>query len=355
MSRSYTVMEYMGLPLAAALGGLVLILVVGIWLIPKAARRFRNPLWAFSLLLLPICAYIALVGMVLPYFAQMGDLLIPSEYVLRTSAGTIETVIEEDEFCHIHDGKIRNGEKISVAGISYYVLFEEILEEGLTISFTYAQFENNVILNWKEVTPEEAAQIRAESVVAESQNPEDKNELISSPELENLGFWLFRIGFIGLAAVALLGGWISPKLLERRLQQSASLQGEIRANKSALLEKLVPIICITVLLIGEILQTNQPFWAIFLLVPAGMLVLMAADATTVLKLDGNTFTISRWGREKTYRMEDVRGVLWRKYRGLLGHSMVLILHDGKSYWFNMDDFCGVQSVYDHISQRINEK
>ena len=121
---------------------------------------------------------------------------------------------------------------------------------------------------------------------------------------------------------------------------------------TALLEKLVPIICIIVLLIGEILQTNQPFWAIFLLVPAGMLVLMVADATTVLKLDGSTFTIRRWGREKTYRIEDVRGVLWRKHRGLLRHSMVLVLHDGKSYWFDMDVFCGVQSVYDYISQRI---
>ena len=145
---------------------------------------------------------------------------------------------------------------------------------------------------------------------------------------------------------------ISPKLIERRLQQSASLQGEIRANKSALLEKLIPIICVVVLVIGEILQSNQPFMGIFMLVPAGMLVLMVADATTVLKLDGSTFTIRRWGREKTYRIEDVRGVLWRKHRGLLGHSMVLVLHDGKSYWFDMDVFCGVQSVYDYISQRI---
>lgn len=353
MSRSYTAMEYLGLPLAIVLSGLVLILVVGIWLIPKAARKFKNPAWAFSLLLLPICAYIGLASLVFPCFAQLGDLLIPNEYVLRTSAGRIEMVVQEDAFYHIHDGKIQKGEEISVEGVSYYVLSEGILEEGLTISFTYAQFETNVILGWQEVTPEEAAQIRAESVAAQNQKPAEKTETTISPQLEALGVWLLRIGFVGLVAIASLQTMFYEKLVARRFHQVSSMQGEIRFNRLAFLERIAPAVCMSMLNIGFAIQIGQWFVTILLLVPMGMLALSAADATTWLKLDGATFTVARLGRQKTYRMEDVRAVLWRNHRGLIGRSMVLVLHDGKSYWFDMDNFCGVEYAYKYISRYLD--
>ena len=33
--------------------------------------------------------------------------------------------------------------------------------------------------------------------------------------------------------------------------------------------------------------------------------------------------------------------------------MVLVLHDGKSYWFDMDNFCGVEYAYKYISRYLD--
>lgn len=210
-----------------------------------------------------------------------------------------------------------------------------------------------MILGWQEVTPEEAAQIRAESVAAQNQKPAEKTETTISPQLEALGVWLLRIGFVGLVAIASLQTMFFEKLVARRFHQVSSMQGEIRFNRLAFLERIAPAVCMSMLNIGFAIQIGQWFVTILLIVPMGMLALSAADATTWLKLDGATFTVARLGRQKTYRMEDVRAVFWRNHRGLIGRSMVLVLHDGKSYWFDMDNFCGVEYAYKYISRYLD--
>jgi hypothetical protein len=353
MSNSYTALQYLGPVLAVFLGGFAIALLFGILLIPKLTRKFRNPLWSFSLFLIPLCMLIVILRITLPTINRLGDLLIPGEYEIKTTAGEIESVTKhQGHLYHFRNGKLHSGEEISVDGVSYYVLSEGILEEGLTISVTYAQFESNVILSWQEVTSEEAAQIRAESAAAQSQKPTEKTEPTISPQQEMLGVWLLRIGFVGMAAIVALEHLFYEKLVARRFRQISSLQGEIRINRAAVFERIAPALCMSVLCVGFAVKSGQWFVTVLLFVPMGMFALKVVDATTHLKLDGDKITIRRWGRERTYRLEDVQGVFWRGDRGLIGKTMVLVLHDGKSYWFSMDDFCGVEYAYNYISRYL---
>lgn len=354
MAASYTAMEYLGVPLAGALGTVTLVLILTICLIRKVGAKAKSPFLPFAFLAIPIIACILLGSWLIPVFNQLGDLLIPGEYAVSTTAGRIDTVTQADvKVYHLRNGRFCTGQEISMDDASYYVISEGLLSEGMYIEMQYARFENNVILSWQEVTPERAEQIRTESPLSDTETPVAESQKEVSAEARLIGAWMFRIGFLSFLAIAVLNTVFAQKIRLHLLKQDALVKGEIKPNKSALLCSLLPLVCLSLIILGMVVGSAEYRALVVLVVGVCALsTIMGADATTVLRMEGSTFAVRRFGKEKTYQMHDVRAVFWKKSRGWIGKTMVLVLNDGRSYWFNMDVFSGVENMYKSMNQYL---
>ena len=356
MSASYTVMEYLGIPLAAGLGGLAIILTVSIWLPLKLKHKFTSYLLPILLFLLPIFACIALCIWLFPVFDTVGNILVSSEYTARTTAGRIETVTDSDlGTFHFHNGALRAGEEIVIDGASYYVISEGKLTEGMHIAVEYAQFENNVILSWREVSEEEAQKIHAENPYIEFEMHDEKPQPTVSEKDMRIGSRLEQIGFVGFVAYVVLTNAFSQKIKTFFANRATAQGGEIKPYTAWLLFKLIPLAFMSLIVIGVVFLTGHSYVFLFLAIGGGgILVFTHINLFTRLRLDGNTFTICRFGREKTYRLEDIRAVYFRRGRGMIEQTMVLVLNEGKSYWFDKDSFAGVDGVYEYIREYLDK-
>ena len=348
MGASYTAMEYVGPAVAVGLGGIVLILSLSFLIIRIFGPKFKNPFMVFSLLVFPLASLVLLINSILPTFQHVGDLLISSEYVLCTTAGQIDSVRKADvDLYHYRNGRFCAGEEIVVDGISYYVISEGVLSEGMCVELQYAKYANNAILSWQEVTSERAEQIRQESLLTDKETKVEKQEPEPSPEARRIGTWLYRIGLFGFLATVGLCTAFRQKLLTAVLRQDA------RFRKAALLQWLIPVLFLCMIVLGLAVGNGEYDLLVILAIGVGgMAAIMGADAATGLTLDGTAFTIRRLWRTNTYQLSDIRAVFWRDNRGTIGRTMVLSLNNGKMHWFSMDSFSGVEYVYAYMSRYL---
>ena len=270
MSASYTVMEYLGIPLAAGLGGLAVILTVSIWLPLKLKHKFTSFLLPILLFLLPIFACIALCVWLFPVFDTLGDILVPSEYTARTTAGKIETVTDSDlGTFHFHNGALRAGEEIVIDGASYYVISEGKLTEGMHIAVEYAQFENNVILSWREVSEEEAQKIRVDNPYIEFEMHDEKPQPTVSEKDMRIGSRLEQIGFVGFVAYVVLTNAFSQKIKTFFANRDTAQSGEIKPYTAWLLFQLIPFVFMSLIIVGTVYLTGQSYALLILVIGGG--------------------------------------------------------------------------------------
>lgn len=356
MSVTYTVTEYTAPLVVVCIGGLALILTLGIMGMFTLGRRYKNLTGIWICFVATVCSIALLVGWVFPDLDKVGDLLIPGEYVVATTAGRIEAVEDSGmRVGHFRDGKLCRGIIVRINGDSFYGISDGLLQEGMYIELQYARYDSNAILSWQEVTPEWVAQVLAEEPSPEDVQPEEKKETVVSPEAKCIGNWLLRIGFLGLVACVALSELLHYRIVAKRLIMCGSVKEEVRANPKALGLILIPFGCMLLIMLGLIVSTGNQGVVLILLMGVGLICgFMATDAATSLKLDGGMLTVRRLGKERTYAMEDVRGIYWRRVRGIIGKSMVLVMSDGKIYWFSMDTFDGVEDVFRRISLRLEK-
>lgn len=351
MQASYTVMEYMGPAVCAGVGGLLLFLILGICIPRILIVRMKKVSAGWAVFLVLMCGLVLLGNRIVPAFNRLGDLLIPGEYVVRTTGGQIEAVTaQKANIGHFRDGTLLSGEEVCVDGEIYYVISEGLLTEGMYIEFQYAHFESNVILNWTEVSPERAAQVREEMRLEEPELPEETPEPEVSSRAKRIGAWLIRIGVFGFAAIAVLSGFFERKIVARIQMQDAAVKDGIRPNPFALMPFLLVFLCFVLIAVGTVINNGNYGFVLVFAIGGGCMILFAGgELSTSLKWDGSTFAIRRWGKESTCLLSDVHAIFWRRSRGMIGKSMVLVLKNGKSYWFSMDAFSGVENTFRYIS------
>ena len=357
MGASYTAWDYLGVPVAILLCGLILFPTLTVLLSLRLARKNNS----IGLGFLPVAAMMPLMILLVlwggPVLTQVGDLMLPQEFVIQTTAGKIEALEPGAKGSwHYVNRKLVKGQMMSLEGQRYYDIGEEMLEPGMVIAITYAHSGNgNVILSWQETSPEEAERIRLEGEASNPELPVRESKEIS-PEQNELGTWLMRIGLGSFLLSVGLTTFFREKIIFSLLAWDAQVRGEIRISLGKLLLMLGPMGCMVVLLAGICLTSVEDHvWFMVIFALCGVCFFAAAESTTYLRLDGQTLTVRRYGKEKQYSLSEVRRVFWRKTRGFVGQSLVLVMEDGTSYWFNPDIFVGVQDIHTRFSRYMEKK
>lgn len=350
-------MDYLGVPVVIMLCGLLLAPSLAIFLIVKLVRKNRKANIGYLPVIVMIPVLILLVLWGGPVLTQVGDLMLPGESVIRTTAGEIDSIEPGPKGSwHYLDGKFVTGQMLSIEDQRYYVISENQLEEGMVISLTYSHSENgNVILSWQKTTVEEAARIRAESAAFQPELSEKKQREVTTGQRQ-LGLWLSRIGMTGAFVFVGLTVLFREKIIFKILINDAQVRGGIRFSFPNILPVLLPMGCILLLWIGSGISSGESHaWFMTLLAVCLLAGIIGTECSTSLILDGQVIIIRRYRKERQYHLSDVRTVFWRKHRGFIGKSMVLVMHDGTSYWFNMDTFVGVQNMYHILSAETEEQ
>lgn len=171
-----------------------------------------------------------------------------------------------------------------------------------------------------------------------------------------MGKVLYWVGLVGFAALVALDMLCNPKIAAEILKQDAAVTGGIRPNKKALIRILLPTLFLVLMMLGIVIADGVYHVLLIVFLGAGFMgAFLGADMTTRLTLDGDQLTIRRTGNVHRYHLSQVRSVAWKPCRGILGKMLVLVMEDGKSYWFNLDMFVGVQDMHTRLSRYLEQQ
>lgn len=171
-----------------------------------------------------------------------------------------------------------------------------------------------------------------------------------------LGAWMTRIGMIAFLVMLVITRLMDRKLKTLLLTRDAAHHGGIVPNRLMLLWTLLPLCAMCLIVMGVVVSSGDMGAALILLLGGGVMAgFLLKDQFTRLTLDGGTLTLRRFGREWQYQIADICDIRWRSCRGVTGTALVIIFSDGKSFWFPMDSFRGVQNTYNKLTKRLQKE
>lgn len=176
-----------------------------------------------------------------------------------------------------------------------------------------------------------------------------------TPEQAALGLWMTRIGMIGTVILAVLTGMMDGRLKCLLLARDAAVRGGIVPDRLALVFMLIPLGVICLVPMGTFISYGDGGALLILLMGGGLMAaFLLKDQFTRLTIDGGTLTLRRFGKERRYPVSDICAIQWKSCRGITGRVLVIVFCDGKSFWFLLDSFRGVQNTYHELTGRLNK-
>ena len=192
MSAVYSTSDYLGFFLACLIASILVLFTLYLVII----FRFRKTRIVIPAFLLFIIFIVGIFSCSIPIITQLGDLLIPGEYELRNTGGVIQSIKPAEHAPpHWVNGRLCDAVSVEVGGQEFYVISEGKLSPGMTVEIQYAAFENNVILSWKEASPERIEQVLQEQAFQDAQPKPEPPTVEVSPTQKNwelcLSAWAF--------------------------------------------------------------------------------------------------------------------------------------------------------------------
>lgn len=351
MGATYTVSNYLLFFLVYTIGCVLLMLLLTIWFGRKLLKKHRHqglayiPLLGLFLLLLLMGSY------AVPILNQIGDLLIPSEYVIKTTAGQIDNITPAKQAPpHYVDNEFRSADYLHINGKQFYTISDDSLVKGMYVEVQYAAFENNVIFTWQSVSQERAEKVQEANTITESVPTEmPKTEVPDG--IKKLARWFYYIGFAGMLGIISLNHIADYKITSYLLKKDSAIYNKIIPHPSAIFLACAPFIFLALIAIGLSLE-NAASHLLFVFLPfiGVLLTFMLSKLFTRMTINSQFLTLSKFGRETTYLMADINTVYFQSCRGYIGKQLVIVFKDGKSYWFDMDHYLGVQNAYNTLTK-----
>ena len=166
---------------------------------------------------------------------------------------------------------------------------------------------------------------------------------------------IFYVGFIGYICIALLFQLAEQKIKTYLLKQDSNVFGKIVPRRKARLLLSLPFIFFVMIVTGALIGIrNSSLWVMLTVVFGSFIIFILMQRPFFLKLDGNFLQVQLLGKERTYQISDILSVSFQPCRGFIPKSLVIVFNDRKSYWFNMDKYCGVQNVYNELIKQIEQ-
>lgn len=332
MSASYGFVNYFGLFFAfsaCALCVFTIFIIVGArWKKQGRSQAQRNELLRGLFVVGAVILLISVMVFV-PSVAGAGDLLLPGMYEVRKTAGTVEHIMPEDHVSVFYaDGELHSGATYYIDGHYYYGIDDGRLQRGMLVELEYAHSAHDgVILRWREVTPEQAAQTLAEAKqqAAQRKVPEEPTKpvqpvrrapIVISKQLDTVLTWIQYIcnaGFIGMVALQQRFSTV-----KRPYCWNMRQDGRITFNWVIGGFRMVQFGCIHIwLLCACIRGLKYGFNGISILFVALILFHLAYflyDLTRRMEIDGELVTVSCFGRQHQYAASEIRSVKWEMTR-----------------------------------------
>ena len=356
MGAAYTIADYMGLFLVYTLGSVLVVGAFCVFLIHKLAKKQKQ----FWLILTPLVGYIVFLYLLslhaVPVLEQTGDLLVPSEYERKITAGEIVCVtpVEHDPVYYIN-GEIRGADHIVIGETTYYVISDGLLKEGMLVELQYAQFENNVILGWQEVSEDRVAMVLEEQLNAPSITKPVSPPKEVPKQIQKISHVLYILGFVGFLVCVAVSELLNHKIVNYLFAKDRAVHSQIVPNRISIVFTIIPLVCFSMIIIALSMGSGEYHGLLILIVGGGaMAAIMLVEQFTYLKINGQCILIKKLWKVKQYCAADICSVMWKSCRGMIGKRLILIFNDGKSYWFNMDHYMGVQNTYNELKKHLDE-
>lgn len=166
---------------------------------------------------------------------------------------------------------------------------------------------------------------------------------------------LSYIGFIGLVCSTLLFQLAEQKIKTYLLMQDSKVFGKIIPSRKGHFLLSLPFIFFVMYVTGALIAIrNSSLWVELTIGIGAFIIFILMQRPIFLKLDGNVLQIQHLGKVRTYQVSDILSISFQSCRGFIRKSLVIVFNDRKTYWFNMDKYCGVQNVYNELIKRMKQ-
>lgn len=163
---------------------------------------------------------------------------------------------------------------------------------------------------------------------------------------------LYYAGILGFAVYVLISYITSNKVAAYIFARDLEVKGKIVPCHFAWLRNIPGFVFLAIVVIG--FTIGQEKYTILIFTAVAFLILgtvMFIDACKYLTFNDEHISITVFQKNKQYLRSDIRTVEWRNCRGITGKQLAIMFHDGKSYYFNMDYYRGVQNTYNELTNQ----
>ena len=344
MTVQFSVWDYWGELLLLGFGSFALILLVGLPLVYRLARKTTNP----AIALMPLAVLLPLFVLFTSPLISVGErteCLYPRENAYtHTTAGTITAVRPADHIpLYYYDGEFRGGVLVTMDGVEYYSMAHPLLTVGTSLHFTYCP-EEDLIMAFSPIAAEDVSALQKPFVMP-APVPEEP-----VPELQVIiGTVLVWIGLGGLALAVFFSERLTLSytisLMERDLHQ----RGEVIPNPSAAAVNAVGLVPVCFAALGGAIARNA--WGILFILLLGtpMGLFYSRFAAAHVRLEGRIIRIRRFGRERTVPISTLRAAYWSQHKKSFTNRKLVLVFDGWTLDLDQDSHLGLADLHRRLS------
>ena len=174
-------------------------------------------------------------------------------------------------------------------------------------------------------------------------------------QTQAFAYVIFKVGFIGYICIALLFQLAEQKIKIYLLKLDSKVFGKIVPSRKARLLLSLPFIFFVMIVTGVLIGIrDSSLWVELTIGIVAFIIFILMQRPFFLKLDGNFLHVQHLGKERTYQISDILSISFQPCLGFIPKSLVIVFNDRKSYWFDMDKYCGVQNVYNELIKQIEQ-
>lgn len=345
MAVSFTAANYLAPAFAVCLGSLFGSLLL-LWPLSRwIAKRTRNPFVGLVPVLLVFAVVMtALFRHVVPALERTECLYPPERAYTHATAGTV-TAVHDAEHLPLFwfDGELRSGVHVVIDGADYFSIAHPTLQKGVSLQFTYCPDED-LLMAFSPIDPSQVPGLRTPFVM-----PEPVPEEPVPPVQGAFGTALTCLGWLGLLAYIFLTDKLALHITGYLLRQDRRQRFEVVPNYPGIGLKLLPLLPMTMLILGAVLSSRAYSALLILFLGGGGMVGWSLLSRTWLRIEGRVIRIRHFGREYTRPLSELRAVFWVRSQGQLGQRcLVLEFGDGKLR-LNQEECCGLEDLHRRLS------
>lgn len=161
---------------------------------------------------------------------------------------------------------------------------------------------------------------------------------------------LYYIGIFGCAAYVLIFHAAKHRIAAYVFDQDLKVHNKIIPCYTSWLMDVLGFGSLALIPTGIAIGRQEYAMIIFVAIVYALFgMLMVNDSCTYLDLVDDYISVKVFRKKDLYLRSDIRTIEWKNGRGITGKQLVIVFSDGKSYFFNIDHYRGVQNTYNELT------